>query len=69
MSDRDANHLLVELQEARHLADSNRKAFLAANRRCVELMDFIALIIPYLPSRDIIEKAQQLSAGSLPGGE
>ena len=41
MSDRDASHLLVELQEARHLADSNRKAFLKANERCVELMELL----------------------------
>lgn len=41
MSDRDANHLLIELQEARHLADSNRKAFLKANERCVELMELL----------------------------
>ena len=41
MSDRDANHLLVELQEARHFADSNQKAFLKANERCVELMELL----------------------------
>jgi hypothetical protein len=52
MSDRDASHLLTELQEARHLADSNQKAFLKANERCVELMDEVERLRDLLRWRD-----------------
>lgn len=37
--------------------------------RCMELMDFISLIIPYLPTIDLIEKAHKLSGHSMPGSE
>ena len=36
---------------------------------CMELMEFISLIIPYLPTKDLIEKAHKLSGYSMPGGE
>jgi predicted DNA-binding transcriptional regulator AlpA len=35
--------------------------------RCMELMEFISLIIPYLPTKDLIEKAHKLSGYPLPG--
>jgi predicted DNA-binding transcriptional regulator AlpA len=37
--------------------------------RCMELIEFISLIIPYLPTIELIEKAHKLSGHPMPGGE